>query len=42
LTVVPLTEDEADRLRADSDTMAYLSRIVKAVHIVQHLRKRRN
>lgn len=42
LTVVPLTADEADRLRADSDTMAYLSRIVKAVHIVQHLRKRRN
>jgi len=42
LTVVPMTDKEADELRADVETMAYLSRIVRGLFIVQELRARRN
>jgi len=42
LTIVPMTEQEVDALRADRDTMAYLERIVRMIHVVQERHSRRN
>jgi hypothetical protein len=42
LTVVPLTEQEADNLAADLETMSYLKQVVTAIHIVQERHARRN
>lgn len=42
LTVVPLTEQEADDLAADLETMNYLKRVTTAIHIVQNQHARRN
>ncbi len=42
LTVVPLSEKEARHLEADLEMMAYLRRVVKAIHIMQETHARRN